>query len=237
MNEEIMAIANSFPMWVAAGVAVALALFQGVLFTKKSYEAGKKMGLTEERMKGAMKSSFITSIGPSLVVLVGLLSLLVTIGGPLSWMRLSFIGSVMFELMAASFGAEAVGVTMGVDVMTHEAFACAVWTMALGSIGWILVSALTADKMDGMQKRLSKGDPGLLKVISVGAMLGSFGSLSAGHILRFNKNTVACIAGGLIMLLLMPYAEKNNVRWIKEWALAIALFGGMIIAAISPVRV
>lgn len=234
MEQNYMEIANSFPMWVAAGVAVALAFFQAVLFGKKSYETGKAIGLSEQRMKAAMKSSFITSIGPSLVVLTGLLSLLVTIGGPLSWMRLSFIGSVMFELMAASFGAEAVGVTMGVDPMTNEAFAAAVWTMALGSIGWIVVSTLFTDKMDGMQKKLSNGDPNLLKVISVAAMLGSFGSLSAGHILRFNKNTIACIAGGVIMYFVITISESKNIKWLKEWALAIALFGGMIVAALWP---
>jgi len=69
-------------------------------------------------MKSAMKSSFITSLGPSVVILTGLLSLLVTVGGPMAWMRLSFIGAVMFELMAAGFGAEAVGVKMGIDPMT-----------------------------------------------------------------------------------------------------------------------
>src|SRR5699024_9678229 len=98
---------------------------------------GKKIGLPEEKMKSAVKSSLITSIGPSIVILTGLLSLLVTVGGPMAWMRLSFIGSVMFEMMAAGFGTEALGIKMGIDPMTNVAFANAVWTMILGSIGWI----------------------------------------------------------------------------------------------------
>ncbi len=59
------------------------------------------MGLGEDKMKKAMKSSAITSIGPSIVVLSGMLSLLVTVGGPVGWMRLAMIGSVMFESIAA----------------------------------------------------------------------------------------------------------------------------------------
>lgn len=35
-------IANSLPMWIAAGAAVVLALFQAILFARKSYAAGKK---------------------------------------------------------------------------------------------------------------------------------------------------------------------------------------------------
>lgn len=229
---DYLQIANSFPMWIAAGLAILLALFQAFIFAKKSYETGKEIGLTEMQMKSAMKSSFITSLGPSLIILTGLLSLLVTVGGPMAWMRLSFIGSVMFELMSVGFGTEAVGVTLGVDPMTKVAFANAVWTMILGSIGWIVFSTLTADKMDKVQTRFSKGDKGLVKIISIAAMLGSFGSLVSGHLVALNKNTIAAIAGGIIMVILSPLADKKDIKWLKEWGLAIALFGGMIVAVI-----
>ncbi|WP_227763903.1 DUF5058 family protein [Zhaonella formicivorans] len=227
---DYLKIANSAPMWMAAALAIILVLFQAVIFAKKSYETGKRIGLTEDQMKSAMKSSLITSIGPSFVILTGLLSLLVTVGGPMAWMRLSFIGSVMFELMAAGFGTEAAGVKMGIDQMTNVAFANAVWTMILGSIGWIIFATLTADKMDKVQAKIAKGDQGLIKAISIAAMLGSFGSLVSGHLAAVNKNTVAALAGGAIMLVLSPLADKKKIKWLKEWALAIALFGGMLVA-------
>lgn len=229
---DYLKIANSLPMWIAAGLAVVLVLFQAIIFIRKSYVAGKEIGLKEVQMKSAMKSSFITSIGPSIIILTGLLSLLVTVGGPMAWMRLSFIGSVMFELMAAGFGTEAVGVRMGVDPMTKIAFANAVWTMILGSIGWIVMSVLTADKMDRVQEKLSSGDSGMITIISTAAMLGSFSSLVSGHLVVMNKNTIAAITGGLITLILTPLADKKNITWLKEWSLAIALFGGMIVAAV-----
>src|SRR5690554_5278722 len=174
---DYLQIANSAPMWIASGLAIGLVLFQAYIFAKKSYNTGKAIGLSDTQMKSALKGSMITSIGPSLVILTGLLSLLVTVGGPMAWMRLSFIGSVMFELMAVGFGTEAVGVHLGIDPMTNVAFANAVWTMILGSIGWIVFATLTADKMDKAQARFLKGDKGLLTVIPVAAMLGSFGSL------------------------------------------------------------
>lgn len=229
---DYLQIANSFPMWLAAGAAISLVLLQAFIFAKKSYATGKEIGLTEEQMKSAMKSSFITSLGPSIVILTGLLALLVTVGGPVAWMRLSFIGSVMFELMAAGFGTEAVGVKMGIDPMTNVAFANAVWAMTLGSIGWIVFATLSAGKMDKVQQKVSKGDKGLIKIISVAAMLGAFGSLVSGHLVALNKNTIAALSGGAIMLVLSPLADKHNIKWLKEWALAIALFGGMIVAVL-----
>ncbi len=229
---DYLKMANSIPMWIAAGIAVFLVLIQSIIFATKSFTTGKEIGISESAMKDAMKSSFITSIGPSMVILTGLLSLLVTVGGPMAWMRLSFIGSVMFELMAAGFGTQAAGVEMGVDTMTDVAFANAVWTMILGSIGWIVFSTFTANKMDKVQHKFSKGDKGLITIASTAAMLGAFASLSSSHIVAMNKNTIACIAGGLIMAIIGPLGDKKNIKWLKEWTLAIALFGGMIVAAV-----
>ncbi len=227
---DYLKVANSFPMWIAAGLAVVLVLFQAFIFAKKSYETGKAIGITQGQMKTAMKSSMITSLGPSLVILTGLLSLLVTVGGPMAWMRLSFIGSVMFELMAVGFGTEAVGVRIGIDPMTEIAFANAVWTMVLGSIGWIVFSTLTADKMETVQEKVGKSDSGLIKIISIAAMIGSFGSLVSSHLVALNRNTVAAISGGLLMGIITLLADKKNIKWLKEWGMAIALFGGMMIA-------
>ncbi len=98
------------------------------------------MGLTREQMNDAIKSSVITALGPSLVVLSAMIALLVCLGGPISWTRLSFIGSAMYEMMAAGFGTQAVGVTLGKDPMTGLAFANAVWTMPSGR--WVGSSSL-----------------------------------------------------------------------------------------------
>lgn len=227
-------IANSIPMWIAAGFAVGLVLFQAFLFAKKSYSTGLEIGLTEKQMKTAMRSSFIASIGPSIVVLSGLLALLVTVGGPMAWMRLSYIGSVMFELMAAAFGTEAAGVKMNIDPMTTVAYANAVWTMILGSIGWIVFATLTADKMDKVQAKMSRGDKGLIGIIAVSAIIGSFGSLVSGHLIAMNKNTAAAVTGALVMLVMTQIADKKNIQWMKEWSLAIALFAGVIVAVLWP---
>jgi len=216
-------------MWAACSVMVIIVLVQCILFTRKAFISGRRMGLTEAQLKGAVKSSAITSIGPSIVVASGLLSLLVAIGGPMAWMRLSVIGSVMFEGMAAGFGTQAVGVELGVDPMTTVAYASAIWTMILGSIGWIIFSTFAADKMERVQNKLVKGNTALLSLISIAAILGAFGALSASHLIKLNKNTVACVAGGVIMLALLLLAKKKKISWLNEWALTFAILGGMLV--------
>ena len=44
---EALKIANGLPMWIACAPAILLIIIQAVIFLRKSYEAGKKIGLTE----------------------------------------------------------------------------------------------------------------------------------------------------------------------------------------------
>lgn len=230
---DYLEMANGPLMWLAAGLAVCLVLVQAFLFARKSYATGLAMGLKKQQLDAAIRSSFIASLGPSVVVLSGLLALLVTVGAPMAWMRLSYIGSVMFELMAAAIGTEAAGVKMNIDPMTTTAFANALWTMITGSIGWIIFATLFADKMDRLQTRMSKGDKGLVGIVAISAMLGSFGSLVSGHLYSLNANTVAAVAGAATMVVLSLVGDKKNIRWLKEWSLAIALSVGVIAAVLA----
>ena len=225
---DAMKIANSIPMWIACGIPVILVIAQALIFAKKSYSAGKKIGLTEKQMKNAIKSSAITSIGPSIVML----SLLITVGGPMAWMRLSLIGSVMFESIAAGFGTASVGVQLGADTLTPLALDMAVWTMILGSIGWIIFATISASRMDKVQHKISGGDPAKLMAISSAAIIGAFSSMSSSHLIKLNKNSVACVLGAVFMAILLTISEKKNIKWLKEWNLTISILAAMIITAV-----
>ena len=232
-------------MWIACGIPVILVIAQALIFAKKSYSAGKKIGLTEKQMKNAIKSSAITSIGPSIVILSGMLSLLITVGGPMAWMRLSLIGSVMFESIAAGLGTSAVGVQLGTDTLTPEALGMAVWTMILCSIGWALFATFSANKMDKIEKKVSRGNTGTLTTIASCAIIGVFSAMCASHLSKpfysmmmkadqitmsgAWKNALACVLGAVIMFVLTKVANKKEIGWLKEWSLTITILGAMII--------
>ena len=245
---DVMQIANGLPMWIACGIPVVFVIIQAVLFAKGAYSAGKKVGLTDDKMKKAMKSSAVTSIGPSIVVLSGMLSLLVTVGGPVGWMRLSMIGSVMFESIAAGLGTSAVGGTLGTDAMTEEALGMAVWTMILCSVGWVIFATFSANKMEKIEHKLSKGNAGMLTTIASAAIIGVFSAMVASHLSKpfysmIQKadaaamssawhNLLACILGAVIMFVLTKAANSKNIGWLKEWSLTITILGAMIITAL-----
>lgn len=245
---DVMSIANSPAMWIACAIPVCFVVVQALLFLREARSAGKEMGITETQMKNAMRSSAITSIGPSIVVLSGMLSLLVTVGAPVGWMRLSMIGSVMFESIAAGLGTSAVGVTLGTDPMTEEALGMAIWTMILCSIGWVIFATFSANRMDKIEVKLSKGNAGTLTTIASCAIIGVFSAMCAGHLIKpvyllvqaadaatvggAWKNCLACVLGALIMYGLNTLAAKKSIGWLKEWALTITILVAMIITAL-----
>ena len=226
------AIANSPLLWIASGLCVGLVLFQSALFVRKSITVGRQLEITDAQFKSAVKSSISSSIGPSLAILAGMVSLLVAMGGPISWFRLSYIGSVAYELMAAGFGAEAVGVTLGGPDMNAVAFANGIWVMTLGSIGWVLFTALATPKLDQFRNVLAGGRKAMLPIVSAGAMCGAFSYLSLDRVFRFDNQTTAAISGFIVMALFMMYNKKANKQWIKEWAFTISMFVGMAISVI-----
>ncbi len=227
---DALSIANSGIMWIACAIPVSIVVIQACIFAKSAWNAGGKVGLTKDQMRLAMKSAAITSIGPSIVVLSGMLALLITVGAPVGWMRLSLIGSVMFESIAAGIGTKTVGVSLGADPLTAEALCMAVWTMILCSIGWVIFASFSADRMDKVQQKISGGDIAKLVCISTGAVVGVFCAMSAPHLVRLNKNSIACVLGGLFMLI-MSKVSANKPR-LREWNLTISILAAMIITAI-----
>lgn len=99
-----MDIANSRWLWLSTVPVVSVVLLQAAIFFRRAWSDGKKIGLSNEQLKSGFKTGVIPAIGPAVAVLVGMLALVATVGGPVAWMRLSVIGSVAFELPAAELG-------------------------------------------------------------------------------------------------------------------------------------
>lgn len=234
---DYMKIANHPLMWMAVMVNVAVVFVQSILFVKKSLSTGEQMGLTKGQMRVAIKTSAISSIGPSFVILVGMISLMKTIGSPMAWMRLTLIGSVSHELMGVGFAADAMGTKVGDPGFTEAVFAVALWVSATGAVCWPLFTGLFTHKIDKFRGRATGGNKNLLAIASTAASLGAFAylvsdSLVTEKIYKLDSYSLACIFGAVIMYALMVINKRFDMKWINEWGLSIAMFGSMILTVL-----
>ena len=113
-----------------------------VVFMVRAWKAGKALGMDPVRMKRAIASSATFSVLPSVGILLGVLALSGSLGIPWPWLRLSVIGALHYETQVADAAAEQLGIRLGMDPMTTQAFStiallmsvCIMWGMVLATL-------------------------------------------------------------------------------------------------------
>ena len=81
------------------------------------------IGMDEKVLKKTILSSATFTLLPSISILLGVVALSGTLGVPFSWLRLSVIGALQYELNVAEIAAQSVGLTgLRLDEMSIGAF-------------------------------------------------------------------------------------------------------------------
>lgn len=239
MAEKVLQIANSWGLWLCAFAAISLVLLQALLFTRLAFKSAEKIGFPKEKCMQGLRSGLITAIGPSIAVLIVMVGMMSILGGPITWLRLSMIGSAATELTAAKLSAEAIGVTFGSPEFDGIALSNAYWAMAINGIGWLLMVSLFASRMEVIRQKMGGGDARWLSLIGLAASLGAFAYLNSEALFKSfiatSKGIVGgfapalAVIGGMFGMLLMLKLSKK-MTWLKEYSLGIAMLIGMIAA-------
>lgn len=227
--EGHLSFANHPLMYLACSFGIILVVVQGTYILIKALKTTRKMDMDPKRVKKGMKVAAISSIGPALGILGSILSLIVSLGAPVSALRLSIIGGTNYETMAATFGAKAAGGDLS-PMMDPTVYANALWTPALGVLGWLIVTFLFGHKMNKINDIMTGGRKELLPAVSLGAMLGAFAYFVMNNILNIRINpahAVATISALIIMIICHIFSKKYS--WLNSWALSIAMFGGALV--------
>ena len=136
---------NSYLASVNAGyfygiVALVLAFITGMclVFCMKSYRAGIAIGMEEKALRKVITSSVTFTLLPSISILLGVIALSGTLGVPLSWLRLSVIGALQYELNVAEIAAQGVGLSgLNLAELNIGAFVTIALVMTIGILGGV----------------------------------------------------------------------------------------------------
>ncbi len=229
-NVNVSTVSNSLGVWICALIAVSVILVQSILYVRLAFKNAEKVGLTKQQCIKGLRSGMISSIGPSISVFVVVFGMAAVIGGPLTWMRLSMIGSSATELSAAQVGAQTLGLELGSPDYDLTALATSWWTMSVNGLGWLLVVVLFTHRMEKLRQKIGGGDSKWVSILAAAATLGLFGYLSAPNILVGGGKLAAVLGGALSMAFLSKLSK--NINWLKEYALGFALIIGMVAGTI-----
>ena len=231
--ENYLAIANGPGMWIACSVIIIVVFYQAARLTMISFRAGEQIGLPRKVMIQALRTGIISALVPSIAILVGVAVLIPKLGIPFPWMRLSVIGSVIYELFAVEIAATAMGLAGSSAEFTGEVFSLAVWTMSMGFIFCLLFVAFFTPHMKKLKDRIAGSDDGWMRIMNSAAFFGAFGFLWGQPIARGGYQLIALAGGFACMVILQLLIRYAGHTWLKEWALSVSIIVGMTAMGIA----
>jgi hypothetical protein len=144
---------NSPIIFILVGIIILAVLGQSVFFLIRALKRAKEKGMDMSKIKKTISGSAIATIAPAVSILVGVVTLSKSLGIALPWLRLSVIGSLSYETIAAERAVSGLGQGLGQQISDPAAFVTVAWVMTLGIlVGLILVPVLTKRIQGGMNK-------------------------------------------------------------------------------------
>ena len=100
-------------LYLLVGLLVAVVLGQSVFFLVKALRRSKQLGMDQTKIKKTIRSAAIFTIAPAVAIVVSIAILSKKLGLPLPWLRLSVVGSMSYETIAANNALSAMGQSLG----------------------------------------------------------------------------------------------------------------------------
>jgi hypothetical protein len=232
---EILKISNSWQVWLACSVLIIVVLTQVTRFIVLCRKEAVRIDYDPGNLNKAIKTGAFTAIGPALAGIVIMISMMAVLGTPITWQRLSVIGSAQSEMMVAGIAATAEGVTLGGADYAIGSLTLAFFLMAFTGCGWLLTTTIFTGSMEKVRGKLSGGDVIWLGLLSAGATIGIISYMSSVRLVAGLGSAAAVITGFAVQFLIDKLIAP---RWnkIKGYSLGIALICAMIVAyLVQPV--
>ncbi len=253
--KEYLANVNSGILYLIVACILAFVTLMCVVFLVKSYRAGIKIGMDKQVLKRTIISSATFTLLPSISILIGVIALSGSLGVPLSWLRLSVIGSVQYELNVAQVAAESMGlVGLKPDVMSMDAFVTIALVMTVGIMGGVIWCLFFLkkylNKVQKAPKKEKSGKPGFgahattaMFVGLCGAYIGAYvGEAVTGRkvegigLVKDYMPLIVAVIAACIMAIFEYFIQKKGKTVLENFSLAasmiIAMAGAVLLKMI-----
>ena len=238
---------NSTFLYILGGIVAAFVLFQSAVFLIRAYRQGVKMGIDKKKLHGAIKSSAVFSIVPSIPIVIGVFTLMKAIGVPMAWIRLSVVGAVTYELPAAEQAAAAMGMSgLGDPNFTMSIFSGVVLTMSIGILAGLVMCVangvkIVQKRMDKMQNVDKKWGEMFVGALFMGLVAAFGGYIITPPLVGMFKGTTPVYEGvtsilvlltSAIFMLILTTLSKNvkKLKWVEQFALPVSMVLAMVLA-------
>ena len=160
-------------LFVLVGLIVAVVLGQSVYFLIKALKRSKELGMDQKKIGKTIKTAAIFTIAPAVAIVISVITLSNKLGLPLPWLRLSVVGSMSYETVAASNALQAMGQALGSGGdLTAQQYLNVVLVMTISIMMGIWLVPVIGKKLQNGMKSLSNRDAKWADIFSNGLFIG-----------------------------------------------------------------
>lgn len=229
---------NSPIIYLFAALVIAFVMAQSVFFLVRALRQAKRIGMDKKLIRRTVTTSAVFTIAPAVAIVISIIALAKDLGIPLPWLRLSVIGSLSYETVAATNAESAMGLVFGqVESLTASQYVTITLVMTISiTVGIWLVAVIGKKMQKGMisiEKRDKKWSDIFNNAMFIGMISAFLGYVFCDVTKLFNKDTSGLIPVAVMMVSAFVMAfcgllvSKLKWRWVQDYALPISLVAGM----------
>ena len=232
---------NSPILFLLAGVVIAAVLAQSVFFLVKAWKRGLELGMEKEKLKRIASTAAVFTIAPAVAIVISVMTLSKDLGLPLPWLRLSVVGSMSYETIAASNAERAMGLTFGqVTALTASQYVTVAMVMTVSILVGIWLVPVVCKKllngmisMEGRDKKWAELFSNCMFIGMISAFLGYVFCDVAGVVKGDMTGLIpvaVMIVSAVVMAVCGLARNRKGLGWLNDYALPISLIAGMLSA-------
>ena len=219
-------VANSPLLYALIAVGLVMVVVFAVISAVRASRRCIELGISKQTVQGVIKGTVASAIVPSIAILLGFLTLSVSLGAAWPWWRLSVIGSLSYEAMASNYTVDALGTAMS-EILNADAnvFGAVMMVMSFGIITGPIVAVLFAKKYSTGIMKAKVGQSEWGQVMSGCFFLAMF-SVYIPILLFTDLPTTLTMAVSFVVTLICGVIGKK-AKWLNNFTMAIAMLVAM----------
>ena len=225
-------------LFVLAGIVIVAVLAQSVYFLVKAWRRAKAIGMDMGKLKRIAGTAAVFTIAPAVAIVISVITLAKDLGVPLPWLRLSVVGSMSYETIAATNAESAMGLTFGqVTSLTARQYVTIVCVMTLSIMVGIWLVPLIGKKLQSglisLENRDKKWSDIFSSAMFIGMISAFLGYVFCDFSVVFRGDMsglippLVMLVSALVMCVCGLAVRKFKWPWISDYALPISLILGM----------
>mgnify|MGYP003306308511 FL=1 len=233
-------------LFLLAGFLVAVVLAQSVYFLVKALRRSREIGMDQSKIRKTIQTAAIFTIAPAVSIVISVIALSKSLGLPLPWLRLSVVGSLSYEAIAAENAVSAMGLSLGkISSLTAQQFVNITLVMTISILVGIWLVPVIGKKLLSGMSNLGARDAKWADIFQNAMFIGMI-SAFLGYVFCDLSRLWAPVEGysatsglipvctmgvsAVVMVILGLLMRKPKLKWLGDYALPISLVLGMIAA-------